>query len=303
MHVAALVLLLAASWFKGNTHTHTLESDGDSPPAEVVKWYHDRGYSFLVITDHDKITRVDNAPMLLIAGEEITDHIPGKPLHLNAIGLKTVVKPGGGKTVVDTLQGNINAARAVGGIVAVNHPNFGWAFGSDELLKLTDYTLLEIASGHPYVNMAGPPSVEEMWDVLLTAGRRVWGIAVDDSHHLKRPWDTDMAPPGKAWIVVRAEKLDEPSILDSLRRGDFYASTGVEITDYQVDAKSMTVSIKAKNQARYRTMFIGPNGRLLGETTANPATFVLPERGYVRARVIDSNGRMAWLQPHFVSRR
>jgi hypothetical protein len=131
----------------------------------------------------------------------------------------------------------------------------------------------------------------------------VWGIAVDDSHHWKRPWDTDMAPPGKAWIVVRAEKLDEPSILESIRRGDFYASTGIELTGYQVDAKSMTVSIKAKNGARYRTLFIGPNGRIVSETTANPATFVLPESGYVRAKVIDSNGRTAWLQPHFVSRR
>lgn len=26
-------------WFKGNTHTHTLNSDGDSTPDEVVRWY------------------------------------------------------------------------------------------------------------------------------------------------------------------------------------------------------------------------------------------------------------------------
>ena len=25
-------------WFKGNTHTHTLNSDGDSTPDEVVRW-------------------------------------------------------------------------------------------------------------------------------------------------------------------------------------------------------------------------------------------------------------------------
>lgn len=299
MQVSLLLMLLAVSWFKGNTHTHTLESDGDSPPAEVVKWYHEHGYSFLVITDHDKITRVEDSPILLIPGEEITDRIPGKPLHMNAIGLREVVKPGGGATVVETMQRNIDAARAAGGIVAVNHPNFGWAFGSDELMQMKGFTLLEIASGHPYVNMAGPPSVEEMWDVLLTAGKKVWGIAVDDSHHLKRPWDKNMAPPGKAWIVVRAEKLDEPSILDSLRRGDFYASTGVEIADYQISGKTITVSIAAKGQARYRTLFIGPNGRVLAETLTNPANFTVPDGGYVRAKVIDSNGLTAWLQPYF----
>src|SRR5687768_14082488 len=28
-------------WFKGNTHAHTLESDGDSPPEQVARWYRD----------------------------------------------------------------------------------------------------------------------------------------------------------------------------------------------------------------------------------------------------------------------
>lgn len=26
-------------WFKGNTHAHTIESDGDSPPEVVARWY------------------------------------------------------------------------------------------------------------------------------------------------------------------------------------------------------------------------------------------------------------------------
>lgn len=40
-------------WYKGNTHTHTLNTDGDSPPDAVVKWYAGHGYNFLVLTDHD----------------------------------------------------------------------------------------------------------------------------------------------------------------------------------------------------------------------------------------------------------
>ena len=30
-------------WYKGNTHTHTLNSDGDSTPDEVVRWYREHG--------------------------------------------------------------------------------------------------------------------------------------------------------------------------------------------------------------------------------------------------------------------
>jgi len=294
---AFLCLSSKADWMRGNLHTHTLESDGDSTPEEMARWYREHGYDFLVITDHDKITRID-APegLVLVPGEEVTDRLPKKPLHVNAIGLTTVVRPQGGTKPVDVLQRNIDAVRKAGGIALVNHPNFGWAFGAEELLQLRDFTLLEIASGHPYVNMLGPPSHEEMWDQLLTAGRRVWGVAVDDSHHLKRPWDTDVALPGKAWVVVRVAKRDAQSIVDALKRGDFYASTGVELEE----VSGGKVKVKEKNGARYRVQFIGSRGRVLQETEGSVAEYkIRGDEGYVRAKVIDSNGRMAWTQPVF----
>jgi hypothetical protein len=302
--VAFLSLFLCAAvqagWFRGNTHTHTLESDGDSPPAEVVRWYAEHGYDFLVITDHDKITRVETDAILLIPGEEVTDRLPKKPLHVNAIDPAGPITPMGGKTPVDVMQRNVAQIVKAGGIAQINHPNFGWALGAKELMQIEGATLLEIASGHPYVNMQGPPSVEQMWDEVLTSGKRIWGVAVDDSHHLKRPWDTDVALPGKAWIVVRAEKLARPEIVKAIARGDFYASTGVELEDYAAEAKTITVKVKEKNLARYVIQFIGANGRVLQESRGVNATYALDgKEPYVRAKVIDSNGRMAWCQPVF----
>jgi hypothetical protein len=291
-----------AAWFRGNTHAHTLESDGDSSPEVVARWYADHGYDFLVITDHDKVTRVDDAPILLIPGEEVTDRLPKKPLHVNALGIDEPVRPQGGGSVVEVLQHDVDAVRAAGGIAAINHPNFGWAFGSAELLRVDGETLLEIASGHPFVNMGGPPSAEQMWDDLLTAGKRVWGIGVDDVHHLQHPWDADIAAPGKAWIVVRAEACSASAILAAIRAGDFYASTGVELSEIRV-TDTFRVWIKAKNGAHYRTLFIGPGGKVLAESGANPATFPMTgATGYVRAKVIDSNGKTAWVQPHFLKK-
>ena len=49
----------AGRWYKGNTHTHTLNSDGDSTPDDVVRWYREHGYQFLVLTDHNVLTSVD----------------------------------------------------------------------------------------------------------------------------------------------------------------------------------------------------------------------------------------------------
>lgn len=40
-------------WFRGNTHTHTLWSDGEAAPEYAVKWYKDQGYQFLCLSDHN----------------------------------------------------------------------------------------------------------------------------------------------------------------------------------------------------------------------------------------------------------
>jgi len=57
--VSALGIVLVAGrplekrWYRGNTHTHTLWSDGDGPPEWVTDLYKTRGYHFLVLSDHD----------------------------------------------------------------------------------------------------------------------------------------------------------------------------------------------------------------------------------------------------------
>jgi hypothetical protein len=47
----------AASWWKGNLHTHTLWSDGTDYPEMVVDWYKNRGYHFLVLSDHNILSQ------------------------------------------------------------------------------------------------------------------------------------------------------------------------------------------------------------------------------------------------------
>src|SRR5688572_21225757 len=90
-------------WYKGNTHTHTLNSDGDSTPDEVVRWYREHGYDFVVITDHNFLTSVDglnalhgaDEKFLVVRGEEITDHFGDKPIHVNGLNVERLVEPQG----------------------------------------------------------------------------------------------------------------------------------------------------------------------------------------------------------------
>ena len=299
-------------WYKGNTHTHTLNSDGDSTPDEVVRWYRENGYNFLVLTDHNYLTNVEglNAlygvedKFLVIKGEEITDNFGDKPIHVNGLDIEHVVEPQGGSNVVETLQRNVDAVHEESGVPHINHPNYHWAITTNDLLQVNNYKLFEIFNGHPFVNNQGggeSPGLEEMWDILLSSGKLVYGIAVDDAHHFKRPWDKNAALPGQGWVMVRAESLTVDNIVIALQKGEFYASTGVVLADYSVANDVITITIDEANprhQTRYRTEFIGEGGKLLEETATNPAIYnIQRSQKYVRAKISDSNGKVAWIQP------
>lgn len=296
-------------WFKGNTHTHTINSDGDSTPDEVVRWYRENGYHFLVLTDHNYLTPVDGlnavhaAPgkFLVIPGEEVSDWFEKKPIHVNGLDVESLVEPQGGKSVVETIQRNVDAIRAVGGIPHINHPNFGWAISAEDLAQVSRTKLFEIFNGHPLVNNqggGGRPGLEEVWDSLLSRGILIYGIAVDDAHHFKRLGDSNASGPGRGWIVVRAAALEKEGILAAIERGDFYASTGVEIEEIARARDEVSVRMRTRGDTAYMTWFIGRGGRILHETGDNPAVYrPAGTEGYVRARVRDSNGRMAWVQP------
>jgi hypothetical protein len=45
----------ATAWYRGNLHTHTINSDGDSPPYDVMAWYKRNGYQFLALTDPTRL--------------------------------------------------------------------------------------------------------------------------------------------------------------------------------------------------------------------------------------------------------
>lgn len=310
----------APRWFKGNTHTHTLNSDGDSTPDEVVRWYREHGYNFLVLSDHNYLTSVDglnalhgaDGKFLVVPGEEVTSVFEPAgakrrvPIHVNGLNIRRSVGAQTGATVVEILQKSVDAIRGASGVPHINHPNFEWALTADDLRKIERQRLFEVYNGHPLVNNeggGGSPGLEEMWDDLLTSGRLIYGIAVDDAHQFKEPWNPAAARPGRGWVMVRAPRLAADAILEALERGDFYASTGVHLEDYRVDAASMTVSIAVQRSSRYRVRFIGKGGRLLQESTSTPARYAFRgDEGYVRARILESNGASAWTQPVVLDR-
>jgi hypothetical protein len=288
-------------WFKGNLHTHTTNSDGDSDPDVVVAWYRDAGYDFLALTDHDLLTLPgDHAgsagPMLLVHGEEVT----AGDVHVNALGIRRAIAPAFGSSVLETLQRNVDAIDVEDGIASVNHPNYHWLVRPEDLSALTGCSLFEVHNGGPETNGAGGlgrPSTEEIWDAVLSTGRRLRGIAVDDAHHF-RVFGHRYANPGRGWVVVRAARLDEAAILEAVVAGEMYASTGIELADVHRDGRELVLVIATEPERSYVTTAIGPGGAILERSDTAEVRIHLPAGlAYGRVRVDDSDGRRAWLQP------
>lgn len=317
-----------SNWYRGNTHAHTLNSDGDVTPDMVARWYREHGYHFTFITDHEHIT--DVGPLnglfaraerfLVISGQEVSQRVadPNHPdkvrqAHVNALGVTSVVWPDGERyiantSIAETYASNLAKIKARGGVMQVNHPNFRWSVPMEQMLSLPDSTMFELWNGHPIVyNQGGTdvdgnsmPSTEVLWDSLLSRGKLLFAVGDDDSHnYLPRDAENkDKARPGRAWIWVRADTLTHDAILASLRRGDFYASTGIRLADYRVTADSMYIDIAPYSDRRYLTEFIGHGGEVLSAVPGTTATYRFTgDELYVRARVTGSSGQKAWMQP------
>lgn len=302
-----------ARWFKGNTHTHTTESDGDTAPAEVAQWYKRHGYQFLVLSDHNVFTdprtlaSLIDSSFLLIPGEEVTTSFQRKAVHINALAVTRVIPPiRDDSTLLGTIQRTVDAIRAERAVPHINHPNFLWSIDSATLFRVRNDRLFEIFNGHPTVHNVGGgdwPGLEEVWDGLLSSGKRIYGIAVDDAHHFQGEFAADRANPGRGWLSVRTSSLDARAVVTALDSGEFYASSGVTLSELTVSETTMQLRIAPKGDFKYTTTFIGQDGKVLAvDRSLTPRYVLRGNETYVRAKVTDSGGAAAWVQPVFTSR-
>src|SRR4051812_7530471 len=314
-------------FLKGQLHLHSNRSgDSDTPPDDVVRWYAAHGYDFIVFTDHNRITAAASTPsMLVIPGVELTQNsnrcTPAPPpgrrclLHVNALfvtppalGLIPWGLPASSSRA-EIYRRAITAARRLGGLAQLNHPNFH--YGADgplvAALAREGLTLLEIANqswdSNDTPDEKGRPTSEAIWDAALTAGATVYGTASDDAHHYfdasaVAARDEPVFTGDLGFVMVRARK-DPTAIRDALARGDFYASTGVLLARLEHDAKALTIEVDARSPGNHRFAFIGTGGRIVATAEGRAASFPLARLhdGYLRAVVTDAAGHKAWTQP------
>ena len=324
-----LVAVLAGvpGYLKGQLHLHTNNSgDSATPPADAVRWYAARGYDFIVVTDHNRVT-VERSPAstLVIPGVELTQNVekcvPPPPagtrclLHVNALFVAPPNDghipwpPAIGSSRFEIYHRAVEATRRMGGIAQLNHPNFHYAADAAlvTLLARDGIALLEVANRSWDSNDVpadkGAPTTEAIWNAVLTAGGDVFGTATDDAHHY---FDAaavgargEPVFPGDLGFVMVHAAREPAAIRAAIARGDFYASTGVLLERVDRSGDRLAIDVAASSPGGHRFTFIGAGGRVLARAQGRTAVFPLARArgGYVRAVVEDGVGRRAWTQP------
>ena len=304
------------TWYRGNLHTHTTESDGDAEPEAVAAWYKDHGYDFLVLSEHNHLYLLDygdgnsdSSIPLMIPGEEVTvptDRSDQTPVHVGAIGIDRLVEPTFGDDVATILQANIDDIRDAGGISCINHPSWKWAFDHEPILKTRGASLMEVFNAATDCNnypipVPGFLSPTEIWDNVLSAGMSIFGVATDDSHHY-HDFSPDKDNPGRGWVMVESEALESDALVEAMAAGSFYSSTGVFLAELNSSADEVSLKIRQRPHSLYLTRFIGSDGAIHDEQVgAEVAYRPTGDEGYVRAHVTSSNGHQAWTQPVFLA--
>jgi len=258
--------------YKGQLHTHSTNSDGADTPSALATAYKDAGYDFLAITDHDVLTPNPGVSGILhINGVEET----ATEGHIGNIGGTTQQSDTDDQDIIDDII-------ADSAIPIINHPT-AWADPSIDAID--GYLITELYN--EYVGNS-----EGKFDRVLTKNVKTFGIAADDCH------DIAGVRFNKTWVKVFANNLSLNNITDALKRGNFYSSTGPELT--------ISVSgniISATTDSSSTIQFITNNG-LVSQSTASVTSAsydVVGDEVYVRIKIIrDSDSKNAWSNPIYI---
>ena len=302
-------------WYVGQGHAHSTASDGVDPPAAVEAAYYDRGYNFVISTDHygfpgrfvdfdDGMTPdPDNAStgkdLLWIASSEVSNN----HAHMGAWGTQSQLP----LTEIEEIQGAIDAARARGGIAVINHP----ALGSDyydwdwdrEIVPNRRYSLIEAFNNGHLVLPDYRTHLAVAVD-LADASQQVWWIGTDDCHNVNDPAKFDHYA-----MVVQTDSptVNANDVIAAADAGRVYireSAAGPAINSVQVSGNTVAVTLP-DIASNYNVMWKKRGDALLRRDSAvntSDSYTLNGSEGYVRAEIERiSDGKRAYTQPLFVA--
>ena len=283
-------------WFKGNVHMHTTNSSGRLTVAEATAFYAEAGYDFICITDKTVPFIGDSGdqyPLLVLDGMELEgEDERGSRYHVVCIqGVE-------GITGDTELTKAMERVRAQGGILVWAHP-YTINNTVEEGLRHRFHGVEVFNSTNEVVFGKGMAAYH--WDASLIHQPDMLGFATDDAHFIRG------VPAEKGgWIMVNAPELSRDAIMASIRKGNFYSSTGPIFKSISIEQGNR---ITAETSPVICTRLVGAGGmnKYRRATDNEPITdthFRLPENWpYARLEIEDAFGKKAWSNPLLNSER
>lgn len=190
-------------------------------------------------------------------------------------------------------------AQQNGFYVVYNHP--AWSLESIEDIKnYSGFNALEICNYGSCI-LGIDDYNPKIYDDVLRTGKKVFCIGADDNHN-HVPLDAKDSDSFGAFTMIKADKLDYPSVVKALLNGNFYASQGPEIFDlYYEDGKVYITCSDAERICLTAGTRRAKAVYATGEKPLNSAVFnITDEDVYFRLTVEDKNKLHANTNAYFL---
>ena len=291
-------------WIKGNLHSHTTNSDGRVDPQTRVDGYAAKGYDYLCLSDHYRITPVDSVTatdgIVLIQGAELHPDNPfgGQRHHLVSLNITEDVDSESmhPQEVIDAVKGQ-------GGSTWLAHPHWSSVIILRDTHPLSGLDGIEVFNTTCRCAARGESSIH--WDDWMSLQDRLYPALANDDAHAAEEENRDTFG---GWTMARVKSREPGAIVEALVSGATYSTTGPVIEHIELrlsesssdDRKVVQATVRCSEASRifavadsYGTEYLGSGG------TFEEATFDLrPNARWTRFEVVDPGGLKAWCNPY-----
>jgi hypothetical protein len=206
-----------------------------------------RGLDFVGVTDHNTTShhqdlatlQLQHDRLLLLRGQEVTSFYG----HANVFGTSDIVDFRIGHPGV-TASTVFAQARALGGLLTVNHParetgekctGCGWSAPN------TDWSQVEALEVVNMFTVTGPTAGEPFWHARLNEGHRMTGVGGSDDHGAATRAGSAVGTPT---TVIYADSLSEAALIRGIRAGRVYIKVrGPEGPDVEFTAPAVPATM------------------------------------------------------------
>ncbi len=281
-------------WFKGDTHMHTVNSDGVLHQYELIEYCKKVGLDWIMITDHNYNTVKESYSsdgLTVIQGQELT----GENGHVNVWGAKIPFEPPYDLSNLEAYTKITEAAKKNGATVSVNHP-----FCSNCPFKMDlDAFDMDCVEVWNTIQHSDNTKCMRWWTEKLLEGKRLPAVGGSDFHRDYGPANILAVPT----TITHAKSNAPEDILSAVREGRSVITNspnssmiyldieGAELGDSISIGAGLTGKCTATKLHRGFILRIYNNDKIIYEHKASTyekshtAHFGIKEKGFVRAEI------------------